>query len=1003
MTFQEYATSERERYERLAEIVELILRAAIGARSDLRLQHTQKRAKAADSLQRKLKRDGHFEAADIENHAKDLGGCRLVFYTNSDVSAFLSSRIIADNFEVDWDRTKIHHPKSGSDDVAEQFVSNNYVVRLKEDRAALPEYSAVAGLWCEVQVQTTLNHAWAEMAHDTIYKKPELPGGFGASLMRQIEERMRDIMRQHLLPAGYEFQKVLTDFERLSAGKKLFDRGSIKAILECDDNNARFELLQRFSEYVLPHYDDIQDVALDIRVALREAVKMSRADATTPIETPFGNLPGHSSADVIGQVAGIIDRVRYVDVERTFEFLIEMFSSASDEEERSRWTKSAEELARHEIPAWEKVGPAIQLTLLSLTKRLPKHLKESARPLLLATLRKVLETEVTGTTADFDKVIFSRGTIPFSDAVQRMRREAIRLLKLFFLTAQSDQGRRAALAALHEGTRLVNSTDERFEIAVVENSRDLVEFYRRFSDRVSYDTLESLEHKALWLYRHTPRSSGSGNADLDRVREELRGSITAFRDQINSDDDFVIYKTLVGYESVFEPAWDDDEFDIQGIDRYRSERIDELVATIAAHNVDRWLGLIRTCASTESGDLATFPKFGEFLEKLAVSKPEIAFSFLTQETELLHNFLPSIARGLESTSRYPELSALMCQWATKGKYLSSIVWTFRSTKGVDVEVLKRALRQAIVVDDRHALLNLLTVADLRNSDVEGGLVDAILMPTLKTLAERGEHGWPNVVSGGKPTSAFSDLSPGQADEVLNALLQVPRFNWHLEAILSTIALNHPRKVIDHFGKRIDLKSDSLPGYDPVPMQFYGLHEHLVRESAYAIDAARKWFVADPLLFSYRGGRFVANIFSGAWGLLEAELRKFVSGQDSDVEFVVQVLRTFEGEDFLHPLIRDVVNELESGSDLFNELEIALDQSGVVTGEFGFVALYQQRRESMKEWLKDDRPRVREFAERHIRSLDRMIAAEQRRAEEGYELRKRNWSSGQTPSDEEKKK
>jgi hypothetical protein len=104
-------------------------------------------------------------------------------------------------------------------------------VRLKADRASLAEYSAVAGLWCEVQVQTILNHAWAEMAHDTIYKKPDLPGGFGASLMQSIEDRMADIMRKHLIPAGYEFQKVLDEFERLAAGKKLFDRGSLKAAI----------------------------------------------------------------------------------------------------------------------------------------------------------------------------------------------------------------------------------------------------------------------------------------------------------------------------------------------------------------------------------------------------------------------------------------------------------------------------------------------------------------------------------------------------------------------------------------------------------------------------------------------------------------------------------------------------------------------------------------------------------------------------------------------------
>lgn len=212
MTFDEYIATERSRYSLLASVVESILVAALAHRPDIRVQHTQRRAKSPSSLSRKLKRGRHLDASDIETHAKDLAGCRLIFYTNSDASKFLNSGIIADNFEVDWDRLRIHHPTSEATTASDQFVSNNCVVRLKDNRATLPEYSKVAGLWCEVQVQTTLNHAWAELAHDTIYKAPDLPGGFGGALMRSIEDRMRSIMRKFILPAGHDFEKVLSDF-----------------------------------------------------------------------------------------------------------------------------------------------------------------------------------------------------------------------------------------------------------------------------------------------------------------------------------------------------------------------------------------------------------------------------------------------------------------------------------------------------------------------------------------------------------------------------------------------------------------------------------------------------------------------------------------------------------------------------------------------------------------------------------------------------------------------
>lgn len=177
MNIKEFEIAGRSTYERLASVTRNILLAAIKARPDLQVQHIQHRAKSLASLRRKLKRQRKLSSPNIETFAKDLAGCRAIFYTNSDVSAFLKSQVIYDNFEIDWDRTKIHHPSPASEEAAQQFISNNYVVKLKSDRAALPEYADVANLWCEIQVQTALNHAWAEMAHDTIYKRPELPKG----------------------------------------------------------------------------------------------------------------------------------------------------------------------------------------------------------------------------------------------------------------------------------------------------------------------------------------------------------------------------------------------------------------------------------------------------------------------------------------------------------------------------------------------------------------------------------------------------------------------------------------------------------------------------------------------------------------------------------------------------------------------------------------------------------------------------------------------------------
>jgi ppGpp synthetase/RelA/SpoT-type nucleotidyltranferase len=994
MTFDEYASTDRAQYERLATIVESILVSALEHRPDIRPQQTQHRAKSPSSLKRKLERSGHLDAKDLETHAKDLAGCRLIFYTNADASKFLSSGIVQANFEIDWDRSKIHHPTSDADAASDQFISNNYVVRLKDDRANLPEYSAVAGLWCEVQVQTTLNHAWAEMAHDTIYKKPDLPGGFGTKLMQSIELRMKDIMRKHLLPAGYEFQKVSNDFDRLSAGKHLFEEGILSSIAECEDNNARCDFLDRFSSYVLPYYDDIGLACADILAGMRQIVEDARGSAAVSVRTILGSYPGHEPLDVISKAADIVDRVRYVDIDATFDLLLDAFVTATDEPERGRWKTSAEELSEHNADVWEKAGPVVQLRLLDRIKRLRRKQKDDARGLVISMLRKILEVEITGTAATFDTITFRRGTIPLNAAVIRMRRAAIRLLKFLLLTASNDAQKGETLSALHDGTRYPSGTeaDETARVAVLNESKGIVGFYAAHATQMSNVLLAELEHKTLWLYRHTPEPpSGIEAVGVELAQFELRREILKFRDQINANDRYTAFKTLVGFNSVFPPSWEDDEFDISRIDEFRSERIDQYIDGLSDKNLDFWVDLVFECASIKDNDLAYFPKFGEFLQKLASRKAPLSLVIFERNESVLFNFLPALLQGWEESDEGPNAGELRRKWVDDGKYLSPIIWSFRLGGSLDVDLLEDALTKAVAAEDRPALYNMVTVAVLRNDDAKGGLVDRLLIPAIQTLSKLGEYAWPRA-AWGRRASIFKTLDETQANTVLEGLVAAPRLDFDDEEILSSIAENHPKLVVDFFSARLAREREPGVRFEAIPYELSKLSEALGKSSGYVIESARKWYSREPSLFMFLGGKFVANVFEKGWPQLERELKPFVAGEQEDVNFVLQILRAFEGEEFLHPLLQDIVDRLPPDSETLSEVAVILEQSGVVTGEFGFVELHQERRDLMKKWLADSRQSVRDFAARQIRSLENRIAAEQRRAEADHELRKREWGA-----------
>lgn len=318
MDFEGYERKGQTEYAAFSATVAAILTAAINTEEGYRLQQVKDRAKQPDSLYKKLLQRGIAATATLEDDIKDLAGCRIVFYTNSDVTRFINSGIIHQNFDVL--EVKLHHPRHEAEDAAELYISNHYLVRLKPDRVALPEYIRYAGMRCEIQIQTILNHAWAEMAHDPIYKAPEL-GDFGGKAFEGIKSRLQKVARKYLLPAGYEFQKITSDFQRLLEGKALFDGDALEAIVEAADNNVRAEAIERFAENVLPLYDDLHSVYHEVVERLLAAANSARATPPVTIETPYGELPAKTYGDIVKAIADILARYRYLDVDITFDAL----------------------------------------------------------------------------------------------------------------------------------------------------------------------------------------------------------------------------------------------------------------------------------------------------------------------------------------------------------------------------------------------------------------------------------------------------------------------------------------------------------------------------------------------------------------------------------------------------------------------------------------------------------------------------------------------------------
>jgi hypothetical protein len=126
-------------------------------------------------------------------------------------------------------------------------------------------------------------------------------------------------------------------------------------------------------------------------------------------------------------------------------------------------------------------------------------------------------------------------------------------------------------------------------------------------------------------------------------------------------------------------------------------------------------------------------------------------------------------------------------------------------------------------------------------------------------------------------------------------------------------------------------------------------------------------------------------------LLELELQKLIqSGRKKDAQIILRILRSYEGQSSSHSICRKFIEKYGNDKNYVRELHAILSKTGVVSGEYGFVEAYKQKKTAIQSWKEDTHPAIQNFISGYEEYLDGNIEHESLRAHENTELFKRRF-------------
>ncbi len=694
----------------------------------------------------------------------------------------------------------------------------------------------------------------------------------------------------------------------------------------------------------------------------------------------FGKMYGKKHEDLLVQCIKVLNHIRYLETKKVFG-LLEKLHQNSDKTVQSESAKAIEMIAQYNLFVLQQVEYRVQNVILGeIEKWSSRRLSKNSGFVFIVT-KEMLEPTFEGhSMPDYKTFTFHSGPLVVTEDLKNVRKRTIALLKKLYRSINDLSTQAKILLTLQGATQTPHSHlyGNDLEQMILDDTNDVIDFYLEILPTAENELIQDIEEQKIWFTRRFTKIPPRKLGELGEA--------------IKANSSYNMFRVFVGYDGRL-----DSDYDFNKDQKRRTEKVYEFVNEISATNFDDWKKKILTVIKNYSGsEPGSYGYFETFLSELGKKKPDLAIRLIKSNEKELSPFLLSILSGIWRSDK-KNAESLISKWISEGKYLNAWGFIFVVVDELDNTIFRKVLKKAKSLKDTRALNNVLRSIlhhYPKNKNLKSEFIEVI-----NFLSKHKNTWWVNNLWF-KGDSILEDLSKEDWEPILEGLLLVPTIDYHAEEILKHVAEKNPERVVEFFHERVQIKSkkrrDIDDRYDGVPFNFHKLGEALRPHAKVIVPILLDWYddggKKHNWLYQWEASHMFEEIFPAFDPVLERALIALIKdGTKSSRRIVFSVLGKYKGGSSLWGIIRVMIKQY-AGTKEYEEVRDHLfgylSQTGVVSGEDGFVRAFEAKKVEVQALKDDQNKSVKKFAKEYEEYLNKRIVAEQKRTDEQIELMKR---------------